>query len=150
MEYSKVKIDHLIHKKSCSYCLIIPNGVSSTKNAHLYENEIHPTWTPIKSYLKISKLVQNLSNYNNNTIPIQLVTSCGNASTLSASSFIELGILGATSSVELQGTLGATRSIILCSSSGKGVFSTQSPTYSIQGLISNTQGPISRVPTKKK
>jgi hypothetical protein len=39
MEYSKVKINHLIHKKQ-------------TKNAHLYENEIHPTWTPIKPIYK--------------------------------------------------------------------------------------------------
>jgi hypothetical protein len=54
-----------------------------------------------------------------------------NASTIGASGFVELGTLGATSYVELQGTLGATNFTSLCSSSGRSVYSTQSPTFGI-------------------
>jgi hypothetical protein len=60
MEYSKDQPKYSIHKKSwilfnnpkCGQLTII-------KNAHLYEHEIHPTWTPIDS---ISKDIQIGSN----------------------------------------------------------------------------------------
>ncbi len=78
MEYYKVQINHLIHKKSYGYCLIIPSVVSSTKNAHLYENEIYLTWTPIKP---ISKDIQIGSKsfhiIRKAQFPIQVVTSYG-------------------------------------------------------------------------
>jgi hypothetical protein len=69
--------------------------------------------------------------------------------TLYASCYVELGTLGATSSVEIQGTrgvvscvelqgmLGAANSISLYNFSSKGAFSTQ-------GLVFGTQGPASR------
>ncbi len=77
-KYSKVQINHLFHKKSYGYCLIIPNVVSSTKNAHLYENEIHPTWTPIKPIYKDIQIGSKSFHIIRRTqFPIQLVTSCG-------------------------------------------------------------------------
>jgi len=60
MEYSKDQLKYSIHKNSYGYYLIIPNGqLTKTKNAHLYEHEIHPTWTLIEP---ISKDIQIGSN----------------------------------------------------------------------------------------
>jgi len=39
--------------------------LTKLKNAHLYEHEIHPTWTPIEP---ISKDIQFFSHYNKKTI----------------------------------------------------------------------------------
>jgi hypothetical protein len=87
------------------------------------------------------------SNQSNNAKGSHVPCDPTNASTIGASSFANLGTLGATSFVEfqgtlgvvnfakLQGTLGVTNSTSLCSSSCKGA-------YSIQGLTSGTQGPI--------
>jgi len=52
-----------------------------------------------------------------------------NALTIGASGSAELGTLGVTSFVELQGTLGATNSISLCSYSCKGTYTIQGPTF---------------------
>ncbi len=46
------------------------------KNAHLYEHEIHPTWTPIEPISKDIQIDSNSSHIITSTqFPIQLVTS---------------------------------------------------------------------------
>jgi hypothetical protein len=47
------------------------------KNAHLYEHEIHPTWTPIETISKDIQIGSNSSHIITTTqFPIQLVATC--------------------------------------------------------------------------
>lgn len=61
-----------------------------------------------------------------------------NESTLGALSSAKLNTLGATSSIQLQGTLGATNFDSLCSSSGIGAPNIQGPTFNTQDPASGT------------
>ncbi len=76
------------------------------------------------------------SNQSSNAHGPHVPCDPSNASTSGALGFAKLTTLGATSSIELQGTLGIAKFVSFCSSSNKGVYS--------------TQGPTSREPTKKK
>jgi hypothetical protein len=47
------------------------------KNAHLYEHEIHPTWTPIEPISKDIQIGPNSSRIITRTqFPFQLATTC--------------------------------------------------------------------------
>jgi len=46
------------------------------KNAHLYELEIHPTWTPIESISKDIQIGSNVSHTIRTQFSIQLATTC--------------------------------------------------------------------------
>ncbi len=78
MEYSK---DQLKVFDSQKVIWILFNNLKCgklirTKNAHLYEREIHPTWTPIESISKDIQIGSNFSHIIKTQFSIQLATTC--------------------------------------------------------------------------